>query len=84
MAKISPTFERQLRAAPDLVVDLIIRTAGPVAPHLKWLEAAGFRVKQQFRLSPGVALSGPGRDVLALLDQDWVVSIEPDAPVQAV
>jgi hypothetical protein len=42
------------------------------------------QVKQQFKLSPGVAVSGSGRDALKLLDQSWVVSVELDAPVQTM
>lgn len=81
MAKIDPDVEQQLRANPDAEVDLIVRTKGDAAPHLSWLASAGLRVKQQYRLTPGVAVSGPGQAALKLLNQDWVLSIEPDAPV---
>ena len=84
MSKINPAFERQLKESPEQMVDLIVRTNGDVTPYLAWLDAAGLQVKQQFRLSPGVAVSASGGDALKLLTQPWVVSIEPDAPVQAV
>ncbi|MEW5958139.1 MAG: hypothetical protein AB1801_10470 [Chloroflexota bacterium] len=81
MARIDPELEQQLRAKPDETVDLIVRTRGDATPHLTWLASAGLRVKQQFKLTPGVAISGSGRKVLPLLDQDWVLSVELDAPV---
>jgi hypothetical protein len=84
MTKISPELEQQLKAAPLDIFNLIVRTSGDVTPHLKWLTLAGLQVKQQFRLSPGVAVSGMGQNVLQLLNQSWVVSIELDKPVQTM
>lgn len=84
MAKIEPTLDRQLRAEPEVVVDLIVRTEGDPKPHLPWLQAHGLIVRQTFRLMPGLALTGPGAEALKLLDQDWVISIELDRPVQAL
>ena len=73
MAKIDRELEQQLRASPEETVDLIVRTRGDATP--------GLRVKQQFKLTPGVAISGSGQDALQLLSQDWVLSVELDAPV---
>ncbi len=84
MIKIDAKLEQQLRTRPNQTVDLIVRTQGDAAPHLEWLDLAGLRVKQQFKLSPGVALSGLGGDALKLLDQDWVKTIELDRPVRAM
>ena len=81
MAKISSGLEQQLRAKPTETVDLIVRTHEDVTPHLDWLKTAGFQVKQQFRLVPGVAVSGPGQNALQLLNQGWVRSVELDGPV---
>ncbi len=81
MAKIDRELEQQLRASPEETVDLIVRTQGDPTPHLTWLASAGLRVKQQFKLTPGVAVSGSGQDALQLLSQDWVLSVELDAPV---
>ena len=81
MAKIDRELEQQLRASPEETVDLIVRTRGDATPHLTWLVSAGLRVKQQFKLTPGVAISGSGQDALQLLSQDWVLSVELDAPV---
>jgi len=84
MAKISSTLEHQLKNMPNRAVDLIVRTAGEVEPHLEWAKAAGLEVTQVYRLSPGMAVSGPGEAALKLLDQSWVVSIELDAQVNAM
>lgn len=84
MAKISTELEQQLKAMPNRTVDLIVRTSGDVTPHLEWLASAGLQVRQQFRLSPGVAVSGSGADALKLLSQDWVITVELDSPVRAM
>lgn len=81
MVSIDPELVDQLEANPEEAVDLIVRTRGDVTPHLGWLTSAGLRVKQQFKLIPGVAVSCSGKDALQLLKQDWVLSVELDAPV---
>ena len=83
MAKIDPKLEQRLQDMPNRAVDLIVRTDGDPTPHLKWLAANDIEVKQVFKLSPGVAVSCPGRDALKLLAQDWVVSVELDEAVRA-
>jgi hypothetical protein len=69
---------------PNRVIDLIVRTDGDPSPHLEWLAANEIEVRQVFKLSPGVAVSCPGRDALKLLAQDWVVSAELDEGVRAL
>jgi hypothetical protein len=78
MAKIDPKLEQRLHDMPNRAFDLIVRTDGDPAPHLEWMAANGTEVRQVFKLSPGVAVSAPGRDALKLLAQDWVVSVELD------
>jgi hypothetical protein len=84
MTKISAELEQQLRSQPEQSVDLIVRTAGDVTPYLQWLAAQGLQVTQQFRLTPGIAVTGAGQDALKLLSQAWVVSVELDKPVKAL
>jgi hypothetical protein len=81
MTKIEPELEQQLKAKPDQTVDLIVRTNGDPTPRLDWLTSTGIQVKQQFRLSPGIAVRCSGAAALKLLDQDWVRRIELDRPV---
>ena len=84
MAKISPELTQQLSTNLADSVDLIVRTQGDVTLHLDWLKNAGLQVKQQFKLVPGVAVRGSGQAALQLLNQDWVLSVEPDAPVSTM
>ena len=84
MAKISSALEHQLKNMPNRSVDLIVRTTDEVEPHLEWTKSVGLEVRQVYRLSPGMAVSGPGEAALKLLDQSWVVSIELDAQVKAM
>jgi hypothetical protein len=78
MSKIDPKLEQRLQDMPNRAADLIVRTDSDPTPHLEWLAAHGIEVRQIFKLSPGVAISAPGRDALKLLAQDWVVSVELD------
>ena len=84
MAKMNTELEQRLKSMPNNMVDLIVRTHGDATPHLEWLASEGFQVKQQYKLTPGVAVSCPGADALKLLDQDWVMSVEEDAEVKAM
>jgi len=84
MAEISKELEQQLKTNPNQTVNLIVRTYGDAAPHLEWLAATGLQVTQQFRLSPGVAVTGTGTDALKLLQQAWVKTVELDAPVHTM
>jgi hypothetical protein len=84
MAKISPELEQQFINNPAETVNLIVRTTGGPSPRLAWLDAAGLKVTQQFRLTPGVAVTCTGQNALKLLTQDWVLSVELDAPVHTM
>jgi len=84
MTKINPALEHQLKNMPNRSVDLIVRTSGDAEPHVAWIKSVGLDVKQVYRLSPGMAVSGPGKAALKLLDQTWVLSVELDAPVQSM
>ena len=84
MSKISPDLEQQLKEKSHETFDLIVRTDGDATPHLAWCVANDLHVKRQYRLSPGLAISGRGEDALKLADMAWVISIELDAPVTAM
>ncbi len=84
MAKITPELEQQLKSMPSRTAHLIVRTADNADTHLDWVKSVGLEVKQVYKLSPGMAVAGPGEAALKLLDQPWVVSIEPDAEIKAM
>jgi len=81
MATISPELKAQLTAEPHRSVKLIVRTQDDAASHLAWLAEQGIEVTQQFRLTPGVAVTCTGAQALSLLEQSWVKSVEPDQTV---
>jgi hypothetical protein len=84
MVKIDSALEHQLKNMPNRSVDLIVRTDSDAEPHLEWVKSVGLEVTQVYRLSPGMAVSGPGQAALKLVDQNWVVSIELDAQVKTM
>jgi hypothetical protein len=81
MDKINSALRKKLAADPDQSVALIIRTDGDPTPHLSRLDELGLQVGHQFRLVPGVSVTGRARVALSLLDEAWVLSIEEDRPV---
>jgi hypothetical protein len=82
MAVIDTELEQQLKAMPNRMVDLIVRTQGDVTPHLGWLASNKMTLRHQYKLTPGVAITCTGADALKLLGQDWVKSIEEDREVK--
>ena len=84
MAKINLELAQQFETNSDSLFDLIVRTDGDATPHLTWCQEIGIQVKQQFRLSPGLAVTSSGAAALKLLDQDWVRSVELDKPVSTM
>ncbi len=81
MAKISSELQNQLEENPDNNFDLIVRVQGGITQHLGWFAAANISVTQQFRLSPGVAVTCSGAKAQEIIAQDWVISVELDKPV---
>lgn len=82
MTKINETLKQTFARQPEQTFQLIIRISHDSSSHLAWLKSEGFTVRQQFRLSPGVALSCSGAQAMKLLAQDWVISIDADGPVR--
>ena len=81
MAKISSELQNQLSEGLNTNFDLIVRVQGDVTQHLEWFASAGITVTQQFRLSPGVAVTCTGATAQKMVTQDLVISIELDKPV---
>ena len=84
MAKIDSAWEQTLRAQPDAEVHAIVRTTSPPPDDPAEWQQRGLRLRHTFTLMPGVAVSGPARAVLKLLDEPWVVRVEPDREVRAL
>jgi hypothetical protein len=81
MDKIDGVLHQKLAADPEQSVALIVRTDGDPTPHLSRLAEFGLQVGHQFRLVPGVSVTGSAGAALLLLEQKWVVKIEEDRPV---
>ncbi|MCB0181152.1 MAG: hypothetical protein KDI62_23205 [Anaerolineae bacterium] len=84
MAKINAELEQQIRSMPDQLFNLIVRTYGDAAPHLEWCREVDVAIKQQFRLSPALAVTCSGAVAVLLLEQEWVKSIELDQTVRTM
>ena len=81
MDKIDGVLHQKLAADPEQSVALIVRTDGDPTPHRSRLAVLGLQVGHQFRLVPGVSVTGPAAAALSLLDEEWVIKIEEDRPV---
>lgn len=81
MEKIEEALHQKLAADPEQSVALIVRTDGDPTPHLSRLAELGMQVGHQFRLVPGVSVTGSAASALLLLSEKWVIKIEEDRPV---
>jgi hypothetical protein len=81
MDKINKVLHQKLAADPERSVALIIRTDGDPTPHLTRLAKLGLQVGHQFKLVPGVSVTGSAAAALLLLNEMWVLKVEEDQPV---
>ncbi len=81
MGKIDKALHQKLAAHAEQSVALIVRTDGDPTPHLPRLAELGLQVGHQFKLVPGVSVTGPAAAGLLLLDEKWVLKVEEDQPV---
>jgi hypothetical protein len=81
MEKIDPSLRSKLASAPEQTVGLIVRTVGDPTPHLERLTELGLEVGRQFRLLPGVSVTGRARAALSLVNEVWILKIEEDLPI---
>jgi hypothetical protein len=84
MAKIDPEFLQTLESRPEESFSVIIRSVGNSQANAAQLINSGLTVTQTFSLIPGFAITGPASDIITLLDEPWVISIEADEPVHTL
>ena len=84
MDKIDSVLHQKLAADPEQPVSLIVRTDGDPSPYLPRLAELGLKIGHQFRLVPGVSVTGSAGAALSLIEEKWVVSIEEDRPVKTM
>jgi hypothetical protein len=80
--KCPETLQNQIAQAPSDTVFLLLRVSVVGQAQRAMIENAGFVVRHQTTLVPCYAVSGPGAALQALLMEPWLVSVEPDGPVQ--
>jgi hypothetical protein len=84
MQKIDRALHQKLATDPQQSVALIVRTDGDATPHLPRLAELGLQVGRQFKLVPGVSVTGFAAAALLLLEEHWVVKVEEDRPVRTM
>ncbi len=72
-----------LRALGRTPVDAIVRVDDPLVRRPA-VEQHGLEVRRVLRLVRGLAVHGPAEALVALANESWVVSIEPDHPVHTM
>jgi hypothetical protein len=77
-------LEARLRSAPEARVRVIVRTASSPSQYASSLEALGLRVHYVSTLINAITVEGPAKAILKLSAEDWVVALEPDAPVHTM
>ena len=80
------TMERGLRERierdPEAEYDVIVRTSGESEPVARFCAHSGMTIHREFKLVPGLAVTGKGRDLLTLAENPRVLSIEADREVR--
>ena len=71
MDKIESSLQEKLAADPEQSVALIIRTDGDPTPHLPRVAELGLQVGHQFKLVPGVSVTGPAHRLQSSLSARW-------------
>jgi len=84
MKKIDRVLHSKLAADPQQSVALIVRTEGDPTSHLPRLAELGLQAGHQFRLVPGVSVTGSAAAALLLLEEQWVLKVEEDRPVRTM
>ncbi|HEY83727.1 MAG TPA: hypothetical protein G4N96_01245 [Chloroflexi bacterium] len=82
MAAIAPDYLKILQTNPKQSFSVIIRAHNNPQAKAAQLINSGLTITQTFSLIPGFAVTGPASDIITLLDEPWVISIEPDEPVK--
>ncbi len=84
MAKIASEFLQVLKSSPKETFSVIVRSVGNLQANAVKLANSGLAITQTFSLIPGFAVTGPASNIIALLDEPWVISIEADEPVHTL
>jgi hypothetical protein len=67
---------------PEQWVAAVVHIRGEPGAHASDVEKLGLSVTRTFHLTHTMAVRGPARSVLSLLDQGWVEKVELDQPIK--
>lgn len=82
--KIPPPIQRQMAAAPDATMHLLLHVKETGPPQRAAIVSAGYEVRHQTSIVPCYAVSGPGRGLQALTKEAWLVKVEEDGAVETM
>ena len=83
-ARIAAQLARKWRANPTAQVNAVVHTSGDVDEVAALLEQRGLKVRRRYHLLPAIAVAGPGGELLALADEEWVTKVEEDRQVHTM
>ena len=82
--KFPPGFWSYLQTHPSQTVSAIIRVES-LSPEVEQaVVGAGCLIKRQLKLLPSLAVEAPGRVLMALSAEPWVLRIEPDQTMRVL
>ncbi len=79
--KANPEWLARLEETPQAQATVIIHTKDDPRQHTASLEAHGLTVTFAFRLTKTIAAKGAAYRILDLLQEPWIVKIEPDQKI---
>jgi hypothetical protein len=82
--QVSPDLLQVLHEQPQAEIAVIVHLDGDPKEYVSAIEQLGMSVTRTFRLTHTAAARGLARDVLALLDQPWVVRVEADQTIRTM
>lgn len=84
MAKIDARLREQLEGDPKASVRLIVRLTDVPQDVEEQVARRGLQVRRRYRLISAMAIAGPAKACLSLLEEPWVASVEADHEVHTM
>jgi hypothetical protein len=84
MSHIDAELQTRIRENPDARFQIIVRVEGDMDARQAQLEAEGLEITRRLWLIRGFAGAARGKTINALLDYEWILSIEFDQPVHTM
>jgi hypothetical protein len=79
--KIPARLRQEMESNPDKTFDVILHVTQVDDERVSAIERAGCSVRHKTTIIPCVSVTAPGRTILSLLGESWLVKVEPDQPV---